>query len=99
MIQSLNLKVIGEHTLHCAGCERTIEFTLSRLPGVFSFTMGALMLVVSGLVAASHQTLINRLKAATPKIKMASAIVLILVGLFNLYSVFNLEQFVRLLFP
>ena len=34
MIQSLNLKVIGEHTLHCAGCERTIEFTLSRLPGV-----------------------------------------------------------------
>lgn len=33
-INTLNLKVVGEHTLHCAGCERTAEFTLSRLPGV-----------------------------------------------------------------
>ena len=67
--------------------------------GVFALTMGTTMLVVSGLVAASHQTLIGQLKAAAPKIKLASSIVLILVGLFNLYSAFNVEQFVRLLFP
>ena len=34
MVQRLNLKVVGEHTMHCAGCERTVQFTLSRLPGV-----------------------------------------------------------------
>ena len=34
MIASLKLKVIGEQTMHCAGCERTVEFTLLRLPGV-----------------------------------------------------------------
>ncbi len=33
---TLNLKVVGQHTLHCSGCERTAEFTLSRLPGVKS---------------------------------------------------------------
>ncbi len=67
--------------------------------GVFALTMGTAMFVVSGLVAASHQTLIGQLKAAAPKIKLASSIVLILIGLFNLYSAFNVEQFVRLLFP
>ncbi|HKZ85219.1 MAG TPA: heavy metal-associated domain-containing protein [Anaerolineae bacterium] len=36
MTQHLKLKIIGEQTLHCAGCERTIEFTLARLPGVRS---------------------------------------------------------------
>ena len=34
--KTLNLKVVGQHTLHCSGCERTAEFTLSRLPGVES---------------------------------------------------------------
>ncbi len=34
MVQRLNLKVVGEHMMHCAGCERTVQFTLSRLPGV-----------------------------------------------------------------
>ena len=34
MVQRLNLKVVGEHTMHCAGCECTVQFTLSRLPGV-----------------------------------------------------------------
>ncbi|HKZ85218.1 MAG TPA: cytochrome c biogenesis protein CcdA [Anaerolineae bacterium] len=66
---------------------------------VFSLTMGTAMLVVSGLVAASHQTLIGQLKAVAPKIKLVSSIVLILVGSFNLYSALNVEQFVRLLFP
>ncbi len=34
MAETLNLKVIGDHTMHCAGCERSITFSLSQLPGV-----------------------------------------------------------------
>lgn len=32
--QTVKLKVVGENTIHCAGCERTVEFTLSHMPGV-----------------------------------------------------------------
>jgi len=35
-ISTLKLKVVGQKTLHCAGCEHTAEFTLSHLPGVKS---------------------------------------------------------------
>ena len=34
MSKILNLKVVGEHTMHCAGCERSITFALSQLPSV-----------------------------------------------------------------
>lgn len=67
--------------------------------GVFALTMGTLMLVISGLVAASRQTLITRLKAATPKIKSVASVLLILVGLFNIYTAFNLSLFQQVLFP
>jgi cytochrome c-type biogenesis protein len=67
--------------------------------GVFSLTMGGLMLIVSGLVAASKQTLITRLKAATSKIKSAASVLLILVGVFNIYTAVNLDLFLGLLFP
>lgn len=30
----IQLKVVGERTIHCDGCENTVEFTLSKLPGV-----------------------------------------------------------------
>jgi cytochrome c-type biogenesis protein len=66
---------------------------------VFSLTMGVLMLLVSGLVAASQQTLINRLKAAAPSIKRISSVLLILVGAFNVYTALNPNLFLRLLFP
>ena len=33
-IESKTLKVIGERTMHCGGCERTVEFALKQLPGV-----------------------------------------------------------------
>ena len=66
---------------------------------IFSLTMGTLMLIVSGLVSASHQTLITGLKAATPKIKDFASVLLIAVGVFNIYSAINLELFLRLLFP
>ena len=66
---------------------------------VFAITMGALMLVVSLLVAASEETLISRMKAATPKIKRAASYILIFVGAFNIYTVINLPFFLDLLFP
>lgn len=66
---------------------------------VFALTMGGLMLIVSGLVAASEQTLISRLKAASPKIKSTSSVLLILVGLFNIYTSVNLDLFLGTLFP
>ena len=34
MSNILKLKVVGEHTMHCAGCERSITFALSQVPGV-----------------------------------------------------------------
>ena len=34
MTRKFDLKVISQRTIHCAGCERTIQFTLSQLPGV-----------------------------------------------------------------
>ncbi|VAW39895.1 hypothetical protein MNBD_CHLOROFLEXI01-136 [hydrothermal vent metagenome] len=66
---------------------------------IFALTMGLLMLAISILVAASRQNLINNLKAATPKIKWVSSILLIIVGLFNIYTSLNLAQFVQALFP
>lgn len=66
---------------------------------IFAATMGILMLVVSGLVAASRETLITRLKSATPKIKKTASALLILVGLFNIYTSANVGLFVGLLFP
>ena len=66
---------------------------------VFAVTMGALMLIVSLLVAASEETLIARMKAATPKIKRAASYALILVGTFNIYTAINLPVFLSLLFP
>ena len=42
-IKMLKLRVVGEQTIHCNGCERTIEFTLAQLPSV-------------RLVRADHET-------------------------------------------
>lgn len=66
---------------------------------IFSLTMGALMLIVSTLVAASREGLIRGMKAAGPKIKQASALLLIFVGLFNMYTSINLKLFLDLFFP
>ena len=66
---------------------------------VFAMTMGGLMLLVSGLVATSQDTLIQRLKASTPRIKQVASVLLVLVGLFNIFSVLRLDLFGQLLFP
>ncbi|MCQ3979706.1 MAG: heavy metal translocating P-type ATPase, partial [Anaerolineae bacterium] len=42
-IQTKTMKVIGEQTMHCGGCEHTVKFVLGQLPGVQS-------------VEASHKT-------------------------------------------
>ncbi len=52
--QNVTLKVVGDRTIHCGGCENTVKLSLSRLPGVeqveadhnsqlikFSFTPGS----------------------------------------------------------
>jgi cytochrome c-type biogenesis protein len=66
---------------------------------IFALTMGGLMLLVSGLVATSQDTLIQRLKASTPRIKKVTSVLLVLVGLFNIFTALNVGLFVRLLFP
>jgi cytochrome c-type biogenesis protein len=66
---------------------------------VFALTMGGLMLLVSGLVASSQETLIQRLKAGTPYIKQVTSLLLVLVGLFNIFTALSVDLFVRLLFP
>lgn len=32
--ETTTLKVTGEQTMHCGGCERTVKFALKQLPGV-----------------------------------------------------------------
>ena len=66
---------------------------------IFAATMGSLMLLVSGLVATSQETLIHRLKASTSRIKQVTSLLLVFVGLFNLFSIFYLATFVKWLFP
>jgi len=34
ILQTKTLKVIGEQTMHCGGCEHTVKFALNQLPGV-----------------------------------------------------------------
>lgn len=34
MVEQLVLKVVGDHKLHCSGCEKSVEFILSQLPEV-----------------------------------------------------------------
>ena len=66
---------------------------------VFNLTMALLMLLVSVLVGTSKQALVDRMKAATPKIKRAAGAVLLLVGAFHMSAAADLGAFVRLLFP
>ncbi len=32
--KTLRVRLVGEQHMHCTGCEGTIEFSLSQLPGV-----------------------------------------------------------------
>jgi len=66
---------------------------------VYSATMGSCMLGVSLLVAKSKTILLNGVKHSTPRIKQASSVVLIGVGLFLIYVTLNLQFFVQTFFP
>lgn len=67
--------------------------------GIFAGTMGVLMLLVSGLVAASQDTLVQQLKASADRIRRVAGVLLILVGLFTLVTVVNQPWFVQRFFP
>lgn len=45
------LKVVGEQSMHCGGCENTVKFALKQLPGVQT-------------VEASHKTQLIQLSFA-----------------------------------
>ncbi|MFQ5944377.1 MAG: heavy-metal-associated domain-containing protein [Anaerolineales bacterium] len=32
--RSIQLKVVGDRTIHCSGCEDAVKFTLSRMAGL-----------------------------------------------------------------
>lgn len=66
---------------------------------IFAATMGVLMLLVSGLVAASQDTLVQRLKASGDRIRQVAGVLLVLVGLFTLVTVINQPWFVQRFFP
>ena len=66
---------------------------------IYAATMGALMLLVSGLVAASQDTLVHWLKASTPRIKQVTSVLLVLVGVFTVVTVLNQAWFVQRFSP
>ena len=33
-VEMKTLKVVGKQTMHCAGCETTVEFAVKQLPGI-----------------------------------------------------------------
>ncbi len=34
MSKKISMKIVGERTMHCGGCEGNVKFTLSQIPGV-----------------------------------------------------------------
>jgi cytochrome c-type biogenesis protein len=65
----------------------------------YSLTMALLMIGISFLVAESKISLMNDLKASTPKIKKISSLLLVVVGVFLIYATLNLSFFVSFFFP
>ena len=61
-VNTIKLKVVGQQTLHCSGCERTAEFTLSRLPGVKSVKADHKAQTIQ-VSLASDETDIEKVKA------------------------------------
>ena len=66
---------------------------------IFALTMVVLMLLISILVGLSKDTLINKMKTSSGKIKKFTGIIMLLVGLFLLLSAIFTKTFVGILFP
>jgi len=66
---------------------------------VYSLVMVALMIFISLLASLSKETLIEQLKTNTLKIKKITGIVIVLVGLFLIWSSIFLGSFISALFP
>jgi copper chaperone CopZ len=35
-VENIALKIVGEHTMHCGGCARTVIMVLKSVPGVLT---------------------------------------------------------------
>ncbi len=66
---------------------------------IYSLTMSGLILIVSALVGFAQKKTIAKIEEATPKIKNAAAVIQLLVGIFLIYSTYNVELFRKLFFP
>jgi len=66
---------------------------------VYALVMALLMIVVSMLIAFSKETLIAGLRQSTVAIQRVSGILLIVVGVFLIFSSIFVTQFTSILFP
>jgi copper chaperone CopZ len=60
--KTINLQVVGEKTMNCGGCERSVTTALSQLPGVQSVNADRVSQGVT-VVADSAKTDLNAIKA------------------------------------
>lgn len=60
--KKINLKVQGEQTIHCGGCENRIQRALGRLPGVQSVKANHLTQQIQ-LDLDTEQTRLEQIKA------------------------------------
>lgn len=66
---------------------------------IYSLTMSSLILIVSALVGLAQKKTMAKIEEATPKIKNIAAAIQFIVGIFLIYSAYNVELFRRLFFP
>ena len=66
---------------------------------VYSFTMAALMIIVSFITALSKDTLLANLRKSTVTIQRVSGVLLFLVGVFLVLSSIYVTTFTSILFP
>lgn len=62
MTNTFNLKVVGEKTMNCGGCERSVTTALSQLPGVQSVNADRFSQQVT-VVSYSNETDVNAIRA------------------------------------
>lgn len=66
---------------------------------IYSAVMAILMIIVSLLVGLSREGLLKAVGGSTPVIKKLSGVILLLVGIFLIFSAVFVQTFTKLLFP
>jgi len=61
-MSKITLKIVGERTMHCGGCENGVRFSLSQLPGVEQVNPDRITQLVE-VSLSSEETGIEQLKA------------------------------------